>query len=109
MPKKKQLKVSGSEITGFNVKVKKIKSEHADALIDVLLLEIHADGDVYKYGIRKDDRAPDLTSAMNYIEASLEKAKEDFLKVEISEYAERSYLFFKVQGIGQTQYTGNRA
>jgi len=108
MPRKKQLKVSGSLIANFSVDVKKVKSENSDGLIDVIHLEIYADGDVYKYDIRKDDRAPDINKTRDYIEASLEKAKEDFLKVEISEFADRFYLFFKVQGIGQTQYTGYR-
>ncbi|TWI72981.1 hypothetical protein LZ24_01392 [Desulfobotulus alkaliphilus] len=108
MPRKKQLKVSGSLITSFSVEVKKVKSDHSDSLIDVIHLDIHADGDVYKYDIRKDERAPDINETRDQIEASLEKARNDFLKVEISEYTERFYLFFKVQGVCNAQYTGYR-
>lgn len=108
MPRKKQLKVNGHSITHFSVEVKNIKSEHTDAFIDIIFLEIHADGDTYNYDIRTDERAPDINATRNYIEDSLDKAKENLLKVEISEYKDRSYLFFNVQSIGQTQYTGHR-
>jgi len=108
MPRKKQLKVSGHSITHFKVEVKSVKSEHTDDLIDVIHLEIHTDEDIYKYDIRTDERSPDINATKCYIEDSLEKAKRDFLKVEISEYTERFYLFFNVQSIGQTRYTGHR-
>ncbi|MFM2482182.1 hypothetical protein [Celerinatantimonas sp. YJH-8] len=108
MPRKKQLKVSGSAIVGFSVQVKQVKSEHADALIDIVDLEITTNDDVYRYDIRKDVRAPDIHKTRDYIEDCLIKAQKGFLKVEMSEYKERMYLFFNVQSIGQVQYTGYR-
>lgn len=108
MPRKKQLKVNGSSITGFSVKVKTVKSTYDGSPIDIVDLQISTDDGAYSYDIRKDERAPDVHATRDYIESSLNKAKEDFLKVEISEYTDRSYLFFNVQKIGQVQYTGYR-
>lgn len=108
MPRKKQLKVNGSEITGFSVQVKQVKSEHADVFINIVDLQISTDDAVYKYDIRKDDRAPDVNATKNYINTTLSKAKKDSLNVGISEYTDRSYLFFDVQKVGQVQYTGYR-
>ncbi|KAA8993878.1 hypothetical protein FJU30_26420 [Affinibrenneria salicis] len=102
--KKKKLNVNGHSITYFSAEAKSVKSEHTDEFINV----IHTNEDAYKYDIRADERIPDINVARDYIEASLEKAKQNFLKVEISEYKERFYLFFNVQSIGQIQYTGNR-
>ncbi len=73
---KKQLKVNGSSIVSFAVQVKKIKGEHGDALIDIVDLEINTDDDVYKYDLRKDERAPDVYITRDYINDSLEKAKD---------------------------------
>ncbi|SHF56676.1 hypothetical protein SAMN02745753_02206 [Marinomonas polaris DSM 16579] len=108
MPRKKQLKVSGNSITSFSVQVKQVKSDHGDVLIDIVDLQISTIDGVYKYDIRKDVRAPDIYATRDYIENSLEKAKKEFLKVEISEYTERMYLFFDVKSIGRVQYTGYR-
>lgn len=108
MPRKKQLKVNGSSITEFSVQVKTVKSTFDGSPIDIVDLKISANNDIYSYDIRKDERAPDVHATRDYIENSLNKAKEDFLNVEISEYTERSYLFFNVQKIGQVQYTGYR-
>lgn len=99
MPRKKQLKVSGSDILDFSVQ---IKSEHE---VD---LKITTNDDVYIYDIRKDTREPDINKIKDHIENSLSEVKNDFLRVEISEYPERSYLFFIVQGKNQVQYTGYR-
>jgi len=108
MPKKKKLKVNGSSITVFSVQVKTVKSAHDGSPIEIVDLQISTDDAVYSYDIRKDERAPDVHATRDYIEDSLNKAKKDFLNVEISEYTERSYLFFDVQKIGQVQYTGYR-
>lgn len=108
MPRKKQLKVKGGEILGFSVEIVSAKSNHSDALIDIIDLKIKTtDGD-FCYQINTDDRAPDLLKIKQHVEGSLQKAKNDYLKVEISEYTDRFYLFFDVQGIGQQQYTGRR-
>lgn len=108
MPRKKQLNLSASSITNFRVEIKRIKSAHKEIFIDVIHLEIHTDADVYRYEIRTDERAPDINSTRDYIEESLGRAKEEFLKVRIAEYEDRLYLFLDVQSIGQTQYTGHR-
>lgn len=108
MPRKKQLKVRGSSIMSFDVQVKKVNSSHADVQIDIVDLEIHTNDGVYKYDIRKDERAPNINQIRDYIEDALKKAQQDFLTVEISEYKERDYLFFEVKSIGRVQYTGYR-
>ncbi|RXE84296.1 hypothetical protein [Pseudoalteromonas sp. A757] len=108
MPNKKQLSVNGNAITDFSVEVKKVKSKHNDSQIDIVDLKIYTDDGEYHYDIRKDDRAPDVYVTRDYIDSSLKKATQDFLKVDISEYTDRFYLFFSVQTIGQVQYTGYR-
>ncbi|MCK2087373.1 hypothetical protein MXC99_04170 [Thauera aromatica] len=108
MPKKKMLKTNGNSIQSFKVSESKIKSTHSDANIDVILLHVSINDDEYSYQIRRDTRAPDLNQIKTHIESSLQRAKEEFLDIEISEYSERNYLFFIVQSIGQQQYTGRR-
>lgn len=108
MPRKKHIKVSGSSIVDFSVQVKQMKSEDSDILIDIVDLEISTNDDVYRYDIRKDNRAPDIYKTRDYIEDCLKKAQRDLLKVRISEYKERMYLFFNVQNIGEAQYSGWR-
>lgn len=108
MPRKKQLKVNASSITDFKVQVKIVESDFDDSLIEIVDLQISTNDGLYSYDIRKDGRAPDVYATRDYIENSLNKAKEDFLKVEISEYPERDYLFFEVKKIGRVQYTGYR-
>ncbi|WP_262071427.1 MULTISPECIES: hypothetical protein [Stenotrophomonas] len=108
MPRKKQLKVRGSTITSYDVAVKRIKSEHTDSSIEVIKLQIEADQVIYEYQLHKDENFSDLKMARDAIDASLKKAREDFLNVEISEYPERSYLTLKVQGESSKQFTGDR-
>lgn len=108
MPKKKKLKTNGSSIESFEVSVSKIKSNHSDTKIDAVLLRVSTVDGEYIYQIHSDIRTPDLSQIKNHIENSLQRAKEEFLNVEISEYFERDYLFFNVQSIGQQQYTGRR-
>ncbi|MDP3877097.1 MAG: hypothetical protein Q8Q50_08955 [Methylobacter sp.] len=108
MPRKKKLKTNGNSIQSFEVAESKIKSNHSDANIDVVLLRVSTSDGEYSYQIHRDARAPDLSQIKTHIENSLQRAKEEFLNVEISEYSERDYLFFKVQSIGQQQYTGRR-
>lgn len=108
MPRKKKLKTNGNSIQSFEVAERKIKSNHSAANIDVVLLRVSASDGEYSYQIHSDTRAPDLSQIKTHIENSLQRAKNEFLNVEISEYAERDYLFFEVQSIGQQQYTGRR-
>lgn len=108
MPRKKRLKTNGNSIESFAVTESKVKSSHSDKDIDVVLLGVHTNYGEYNYQICSDTRAPDLNQIKTHIESSLQRAKEEFLNVEISEYSERDYLFFEVQGIGQQQYTGRR-
>ncbi|MFY9260127.1 MAG: hypothetical protein WAO71_06395 [Gallionella sp.] len=108
MPRKKQLKAKGSEILSFSVEVSSVKSQHSDAMIDIVDLKIQTNEGEFCYQINSDDRAPDLLKIRHHIDGSLQKAKSDYLKVEISEYTDRFYLFFNVQDIGQQQYTGRR-
>lgn len=108
MPRKKQLKVNGSEITKWTVEIKEVKSAHDDSLVKRIFLEIKTIDESYKYEIWNDERFRELEFIGNHIENALNRAKIEFLKVEISEYTERWYLFFEVQSIGQHQYSGIR-
>lgn len=108
MPRKKKLKTNGNLIKRFQVAENKIKSNHSGADIDVVLLQVSTGDGEYSYQIHRDTRAPDLSQIKKHIESSLQRAKEEFLNVEISEYSERDYLFFYIQSIGQQQYTGRR-
>jgi hypothetical protein len=108
MPRKKKLKTNGNAIERFEVAVSKVKSNHSNADVNVALLRVTTSDGEYNYEICSDTRAPDLNKIKTHIESSLQRAKEEFLKVEISEYSERNYLFFEVQSIGQQQYTGRR-
>lgn len=108
MPRKKKLKTNGNLIESFVVAEGKIKSKHSGTDIDVVLLRVSTGDDEYSYQVHLDTRAPDLSQIKNHIESSLQRAKEEFLNVEISEYPERDYLFFDVQSIRQQQYTGRR-
>jgi hypothetical protein len=108
MPRKKKLKTNGNSIVSFEVAERKIKSNHSDTNIDVVLLRVSTGDGEFSYQIHRDTRAPDLSQIKNHVESSLQRAKEEFLNVEISEYSERDYLFFDVQSIGRQQYTGRR-
>lgn len=108
MPRKKQLKCSGGSITNFDVSIERIKSEHTPATIDVIKLTIEVGDDAYAYRIHKDERFPDLSAAKDDIDSALLLAQKEYLKVEISEDAERSYLRFQVQGQSMRQFTGIR-
>jgi hypothetical protein len=76
MPRKKQLKVNGSAITEFSVKVETVESTYDGSPIDIVDLRIFTGDDVYRYDIRKDERAPDVNATRDYIEDSLKKLKE---------------------------------
>lgn len=103
-----KLKIKGNQIKNFNVDIISIESLHEKGyFFDVIDLKIDTDKS-FKYRIHCDDRFPDLKQIKQHIETSLQKAKTNFLNVEISEYKERDYLFFDVQSIGQNQYTGTR-
>lgn len=103
-----KLKTKGSQIKNFNVNIISIESLHEkEYFFDVINLKIDTDKS-FEYRIYNDDRFPDLQQIKQHIETSLQKAKTNFLNVEISEYKERDYLFFDVQSIGQNQYTGVR-
>lgn len=108
MPGKKKLKVNGGSIKKFEVKVRTTDITCDNIPIEIVDLRIFTDEDVYRYDIRKDETHPDVCATKKHIEKSLDKAKKELLNVEVSEDAGKSYLFFKVQGIGQTQYTGRR-
>ena len=108
MPRKKQLKINGSLINSHQVIIGKTKSENSKSEIEVVFLNIATNDGEYKYRINNDERAPDLNQIKNHIDTSLTRAKKEYLKVEISEYHERYYLFFEVQSIGRQQYSGSR-
>ncbi|MDM8356180.1 hypothetical protein [Pandoraea communis] len=108
MHRKKKLKTNGSRIVNYSISIKKVKSNYTDNYVDSLFLEITTDEGTFNYEIRSDEKFPDLDWIKSHIDVSLGKAQADFLNVEISEYADRGYLFFVVQDIGQHQYSGLR-
>jgi len=103
-----KLKTRGSQIKNFSVDIISVESLHKKGyFFDVINLKIDTDKN-FEYRIQSDDRFSDLQQIKQHIETSLQKAKTNFLNVEITEYKERDYLFFDVQSIGQNQYTGAR-
>ena len=108
MSRKKKLNTNGNSIENFDVVVSKVKSIHSDKDVDVVLLRVNTSDGEYCYQISRDTRAPDLNQIKSHIESSLQRAKIEFMNVEISEDSERDYLFFEVQTIGRQQYTGRR-
>ena len=108
MKPRKHLKVNGSEIVEFDVAVMPATSPYDGSPIEVVDLKVQVNEGCYRYSIQSDTRAPDRNELVKFIDTSLKKAMEDFLNVEISEYKERIYLFYKVQTFEQRQFTGKR-
>lgn len=108
MARKKKLKVNGSSIDSFSVKIKKIKSKNTIELIDAVFLEINVGDDFYEYDIRVDWNFKDVSQIRGNIEKCLKKAQEDYLNVEIHEDVERNYLSFMIQTTGVVKYSGRR-
>ena len=108
MPRKKKLNVNGCSIINHSVVVEKVVNAHTGNLIEVVHLDVTTNDGTFRYEICKDERFPDLSRVRNYIDTTLDKARTDCLNVEMSEYVERFYLFFKVQENDQNKYSGRR-
>lgn len=108
MTRKKKLKVNGRSIIRYIVKVKTVKSKHTDDMIEIVFLSITTDEGIFEYEIYPDTRHPSVISIRDHIESLLNRAIQDYLNVEITEYKERTYLFLTVQKNPQEQYTGIR-
>ena len=106
MPRKKQLKIVGNSIKSYQVNINRVGKDLSE--VHQIDLSIQTDDGSYEYKICQDTREPDINRIKAYLDKSLKDAMETFSKVEISEYGERNYLFFKVQGEDQKQYTGTR-
>lgn len=107
MSRKKKLKVNGSEITNHSVQVMQKKSRHTEDMVDFIHLNVTA-GQDFSYEIYSDERHPSLDTICSFIDATLSEARQSYRNVEITEYTERNYLFYKVQKEEQMQYTGVR-
>ena len=109
MPRKK-LKTNGSNITSFHTEIVTRPHKFMDNVSynAVLLKVTTSDGNTFTYEITKDDRQPDLNVTQEYLNKTLSQAQRDFLNVEMTEYTERNYLFYKVQNHEQIQYSGER-
>jgi hypothetical protein len=107
MPRKK-LRTNGSSICSHVVSIKKVKSMPLEDLVEVVDLRVTTTDGNFNYEIRKDVRFPDLNFVKDQIDTLLQKAKSEFLNVEMSEDSKRFYLSFNVQKIGQFRYTGHR-
>ena len=108
MGRKKQLNVTGSHITNYNLEVKDFNENGMQ--FQRLYLNIEVDRqELYSYEICEDTRFS-IVYLINKIAEELNFAIENFNKVTISEYPERFYLFFQVHhnGFSQMQVTGRR-
>lgn len=109
MARKKRLKTNGAEIVGYSVENYKFK-DRADkkTIIDGLRLKITTEDGVYQYDIHADDGGQSIEDTKIFITHALSATKGTFKKIEVSEYAPQSHLFFKAQGFDERQYTGYR-
>jgi hypothetical protein len=108
MGRKKQLNVTGSHITNYNLEVKSFNENGFQ--FQRLYLIIEVDGqEFYSYEICEDTRFT-IEYLRNKIPEELNFAIVNFNRVEISEYTERDYLFFHVhhKDFRQMQVTGRR-
>lgn len=107
---RKKLKTNGTNLTSFSMEIvsrphKFIKNVSYEA---VSLTVTTSDGNTFKYDITKDDMQPDLNVIKEHLDNTLSQAKRDCLNVEMSEFAERNYLTYKVQKHDPIQYSGER-
>lgn len=103
----KQLKANGSKITNIFVEIVPFEKTPTKIYTNISL-KIVADNINYSYEIYSDERHKDLEQIKCDLHSSITKAQSEMLNVEIIEYADRDYLFVKIQDIGQNQYTGRR-
>ncbi|MBJ8476472.1 hypothetical protein [Acinetobacter bereziniae] len=108
MGRKKQLNVTGSHITGYDINVKDFNENGIQ--LQRLYLNIKVDeNELYSYEICEDTRFT-IKYLEDKISEELDYAIENFNRVEISERAERNYLYFEVhhKEFRQMQVTGKR-
>lgn len=107
MARRKQLKVNGHEIEGVRTQVVAEKDTTTGLDIRVLRLDIESGGDTYSYEIR--EHGVDIHAVLDHVKKSLERARRDFLNVEIKEDKSSNRLTFNVQKTGLEIYRGWRA
>jgi len=91
---KKKLNVTGSQIKSYDLQVKDFNQNNIQ--FQRIYLSIHVDNGVYNYEICEDARFT-IDYLKVKIPEELNYAIENFNRVEISEYPERSYLYFEVR------------
>ena len=105
MPRQKMLKTNGSSISSFTVEITQVRRRLSNKMIDVINLNISTtDGD-YSYRINSDTREPDLDIVRQHIHESLNRSKNDYLNVKISE-KERNYFFLRFKMLGKNNTLG---
>lgn len=105
MGRKKKLKVNGSCVADFVAEVKRVDDPFLGS-IDKMLLEVSANGETFKYDIRKDTNHPDISVTKDLIAGLLHKARDEHLNLEINE--DRSNLRFRIQKNPIVIFTGFR-
>jgi hypothetical protein len=104
---RKKLKARGNEISSYQVDIVPFAVENEKQYYKIDL-QIVWESARYRYDIHQDQRHPDLAVIKEYLEQSFARASQELLKVEITEYKERDYIFIEFQNIAQHQYTGRR-
>ncbi|WP_274056225.1 hypothetical protein, partial [Escherichia coli] len=63
---------------------------------------------LHQYRIAPDTRHPDINLIKAHLDEGFQQAKSEGLKVEISDYKERLYLYIRTPGNNLMQYSGCR-
>lgn len=104
MVRKKKFKANGGAMT-VSTFIQMI-DEQGRASLNIELID--SEGVKYFYEFCADERQGSLIQIEQRLKEDLQEAMQNFSKIEISEYAERFYLFVEIQGKPMQQYTGRR-
>ncbi|MDK2518407.1 hypothetical protein [Escherichia coli] len=73
-----------------------------------VLLQGTSTPSLHQYRIAPDTRHPDINLIKAHLDEGFQQAKSEGLKVEISDYKERLYLYIRTPGNNLMQYSGCR-
>lgn len=108
MPRRKKLKTTGRNVIRFDVAIKPEKSISGAGLVDFINLTIETEDDIFEYQIGRYPTQPSLVNIKEYLSGTLEKAKSEYLKIEIAEDSEQNRLHYSVQDFKIITYPGRR-
>ncbi|MBQ4801075.1 hypothetical protein J8L73_18445 [Pseudoalteromonas sp. MMG006] len=91
------------EVAGFDIQVK----DNGNG-VNNIYLTINTSKKKLSYRIWKDERYPDLLTIGKYLEDGLKLAKSTSAKIEVSDYRERLYVFFKLPEQDQHQFSAEK-